>query len=201
MGEAGFCGNFIDDDGDGLADCADPECAFTIDCAGIGANLGLQFVPGNMEIAFGYWPFTMEDMDGDPTNGAETMTTRIIWDNLALMPAGPQDPMDIPELTNGCQNLNGAPTPAFPGLFGIDVQMDTPLQVLLNQIVTDPDDDNMTVTFGPGSDGGTLTLSNGNYVYLPPTGFTGIETFSFTATDPHGGETSGVLSFDVSEQP
>ena len=59
--------------------------------------------------------------------------------------------------------------------------------------------DNMTVTFGPGSAGGTLTLVNGDYVYLPATGFTGLELFSFTATDPHGGVTSGTLRFDVSQ--
>ncbi len=199
LGEALFCGNFIDDDGDGLTDCADPECASSVDCVGIGANLGMQFVPNNMHIAFGYWPFTMEDLDGDPLNGAETMTTRIHWDNLSLMPPGPQDPMDIPALTPGCQNLNGAPTPALPGFLGIDVLPDTPLQVTLSQIVSDPDNDNLTVTFWPGSAGGSLTLANGDYVYLPPAGFTGEETFSFTATDPHGGETSGLLKFDVAQ--
>lgn len=202
IGEAGFCGNFLDDDGDGLADCADPECAFTLDCAGVGANLGLQFVPGNMEIAFGYWPFTMENTDGDPltgTNGAENMTTRIIWDNLALMPSGPHSPMDIPDLATACQNLNGAPQPALPGALGIDVLMDQPLTVALSSIVTDPDQDNMTVTFGPGSAGGSLTQANGNYVYVPAAGFTGQELFSFTATDPHGGVTSGTLRFDVSQ--
>lgn len=201
IGEAGFCGNFLDDDGDGLADCADPECAFTIDCAGIGANLGLQFVPGNMERAFGYWPFTYEDIDGDPLNGAETLVDRIYWENLQLLPAAGTGPMDIPEIAGPCSNLNGAPQPALGGQLGIDLDLNQSSTLVITQadIVTDPDSDHINLTFGNGSQGGSLQFLNGNYIYTPATGFTGTETFEYTATDPHGGATQGTLRFDVSQ--
>ena len=30
------CGNFVDDDGDGAADCVDTDCAYAENCAGVG---------------------------------------------------------------------------------------------------------------------------------------------------------------------
>ncbi len=199
VGEAGSCGNFIDDDGDGLVDCQDPECAFSFACAGLGAQIGLQFVPGNLERSFGYWPFEMIDADGDATNGNETLLNEIDWDQLALMP-NPGTPMLIPALTPPCANLNAAPEAATPGALGIDTSQNSQLLVLQSQIVTDPDGDQLEITFEAGSAGGTLVLENGNYIYTPAAGFVGTETFVFTAQDLHGGITTGILSFDVSDQ-
>jgi len=199
IGEAGFCGNFVDDDEDGLVDCADPECAFSAPCAGLGAQIGLQFVPGNLERSFGYWPFEYIDADGDATNGAEKLVQEIVWDNLSLMP-NPGTPAEILPLAPPCANLNAAPVASTPGALGIDTSQDSQLLVLESQIVTDPDGDLLEITFGAGSAGGTIELDNGNYTYTPAVGFVGTEIFSFTATDSHGGVTTGDLSFDVSDQ-
>ena len=190
IGEAGFCGNFVDDDDDGLVDCADPECAFSAACAGLGAQIGLQFVPENLERSFAYWPF-------EYNNGV--LVQEIVWDNLALMP-NPGTPSAIPLHDPPCANLNAAPEAATPGVLGIDTSQGDSLVVLESQIVTDPDGDVLSITFGPGSADGTIVLENGNYTYTPAAGFVGTETFAFTATDSHGGVTVGTLSFDVSDQ-
>jgi len=42
-----------------------------------------------------------------------------------------------------------------------------------------------------------MELVNGDYTYTPAVGFVGVESFTFTATDSHGGVTTGLLSFDV----
>ncbi|MGE4620220.1 MAG: Ig-like domain-containing protein [Planctomycetota bacterium] len=205
IGEAGFCGNFVDDDNDGLTDCADPECASSAACAGLGAQIGLQFVPTNLERSFAYWPFTYVDLDGDPLNGAEHLMTEIIWDNLSLMPNSGTT-ASIPLQPQACGSLNSAPQVALPGLQGIDVLENQPATVLESQIATDPDGDRLTLSFGVGSAvdpvtgdpvPGTLESVNGNYTYTPSPNWTGVETFTFTATDSHGGMTTGILSFDV----
>lgn len=196
IGEAGLCGNFVDDDEDGLTDCADPECAFSAACAGLGGQIGLQFVPNNLERSFGYWPFEYIDLDGSDLNGAEHLVNQINWDNLNLMPAA-GTPMAIPLQAAPCDALNAAPQPALPGALGIDTLMDTQLVVLESDIVTDPDGDVLSLSFSAGDSGGTMELINGDYTYTPAVGFVGVESFTFTATDSHGGVTTGTLSFDV----
>ncbi len=196
IGEVGLCGNFVDDDGDGLVDCADPECAFSAACAGLGGQIGLQFVPNNLERSFGYWPFEYIDLDGSDLNGAEHLVQQIVWDNLNLMPAE-GTPMAIPLQVAPCEALNAAPQPALPGALGIDTAADTQLIILESDIVTDPDGDVLSISFSAGDAGGTMELVNGDYTYTPAVGFVGVESFTFTATDSHGGVTTGLLSFDV----
>ena len=112
----------------------------------------------------------------------------------------PGTPAEILPLAPPCANLNAAPVASTPGALGIDTSQDSQLLVLESQIVTDPDGDLLEITFGAGSAGGTIELDNGNYTYTPAVGFVGTEIFSFTATDSHGGVTTGDLSFDVSDQ-
>lgn len=53
---------------------------------------------------------------------------------------------------------------------------------------TDPEGDTLTVT-GPSTttQGGTLSLNaDGSFVYLPPVGFTGVDTFVYTVSDGQG---------------
>jgi hypothetical protein len=109
--------------------------------------------------------------------------------------------MDIPEIAGACSNLNGAPEPALGGQLGIDLDLNQSSTKVITQaeIVTDPDSDHISLTFGNGSQGGSLQFLNGNYIYTPAPGFTGTENFEYTATDPHGGATQGTLRFDVSQ--
>lgn len=208
-----ICGNLdllgqpVDDDDDGLIDCFDPECQGAADCIGIGAVLGFTFVPTNMERMFGYYPFTYEDADGDPTNGAEHLVTMIPFANpdgtitsyaTDLKPAeDPNGAMVLPPLVVACANFNSEPAATPPGLGGLGAVMDTPLTVAEADIATDADGDSLIITFGPGSSGGTLELVGTDYIYTPATGFTGEETFTFSVDDRHGGETTGSISFSV----
>jgi len=205
IGELGLCGDTIDNDGDGLIDCFDPECAGSADCVGIGAVLGFTFVPTNMERIFGYWPMTYEDLDGDLLNGAETLTTVLPFMTAQgavssyatdLKPA-PGIAADLPIIVGPCEGFNADPAAALPGASGIAATVDTAMVIAESDIATDSDGDQLTITFGAGSDGGTMALVGGDYVYTPATGFVGNESFTFTATDAHGGATTGSLSFQV----
>lgn len=158
-----------------------------------------------MERIFGYWPMGYEDLDGDPLNGAETLVDMIPFTTpegvvtsyaTDLKPA-PGIAADLPALVGPCEGFNADPAAALPGANGIAVVADTALIIAESDIATDSDGDQLTITFGAGSGGGTLLLVGGDYVYTPATGFVGNESFTFTATDAHGGATTGSLSFQV----
>jgi hypothetical protein len=62
----------------------------------------------------------------------------------------------------------------------------TPATLLANDFDADGDQLSVTITQGPSL---ALMLNpDGSYTYSPPDGFTGIDTFSYVATDGHGGE-------------
>jgi hypothetical protein len=50
----------------------------------------------------------------------------------------------------------------------------------------------------PSAQGGLVTMNtNGTYVYVPPTGFSGIDTFTYTAVDAFGNMTQGTVTITV----
>ncbi len=50
----------------------------------------------------------------------------------------------------------------------------------------------------PSMQGGLVTMNtNGTYVYVPPTGFSGIDTFIYTAVDAFGNMTQGTVTITV----
>lgn len=50
----------------------------------------------------------------------------------------------------------------------------------------------------PSMQGGLVTMNtNGTYVYVPPTGFSGIDTFDYTAVDAFGNMTQGTVTITV----
>ncbi|MBX3385334.1 MAG: tandem-95 repeat protein [Phycisphaeraceae bacterium] len=52
---------------------------------------------------------------------------------------------------------------------------------------SDPDGDSLTaVNFSAASVGGVTAMSNGGFIYTPPTNFTGQATFTYQARDPSG---------------
>jgi len=207
IGEVGLCADGLDNDGDNLIDCFDPECAGSADCVGIGAVLAFTFVPTNMERIFGYWPFEFADLDGDPTNGAETLITMIpfatpdgvITSYATDLKPAPGVPIELPVLIGPCEGFNAVPQATLPGATGIAVLQDTALIVAEADMASDADGDHLSITFDPGTAGGTLALVGADYVYTPATGFVGNESFTFTATDAHGGVTTGTISFEVTQ--
>ncbi|HZQ32321.1 MAG TPA: Ig-like domain-containing protein, partial [Mycobacterium sp.] len=70
------------------------------------------------------------------------------------------------------------------------------LGVLAND--TDPDGDTLAVNSSTQPAGGTLTMnSDGSFLYTPATDFTGNDSFTYTATDGHGGTSTSTVQIDV----
>ena len=65
---------------------------------------------------------------------------------------------------------------------------------------TDPDNDNLAVTqFDASSSGGGTITGNGDgsFAYVPLSGYTGNDTFSYSITDNNGGTATALVSIDV----
>ena len=71
------------------------------------------------------------------------------------------------------------------------------VNVLAND--SDPEGDALTVTaFTQGAHGTVTCLANGSCSYKPSAGFSGQDTFTYTANDGHGGQTIASVSVSVS---
>ncbi|MBE9398759.1 tandem-95 repeat protein [Pontibacterium sp. N1Y112] len=64
----------------------------------------------------------------------------------------------------------------------------------------DMDGDNLAIT-GTSGVNGSAQVSGGNIVYTPNTGFSGIETFSYTISDGNGASDTGTVSVNVAAAP
>ncbi|MBK9586455.1 MAG: tandem-95 repeat protein [Alphaproteobacteria bacterium] len=65
---------------------------------------------------------------------------------------------------------------------------------------SDPDGDNLSLTAATltTANGGTVTLlADGNFTYQPAAGFTGADTFTYTALDGLGGATPGTVTVNI----
>ncbi len=64
---------------------------------------------------------------------------------------------------------------------------------------TDPDDDTLKiVSTGPSANGGTVSINaNGTVNYTPSSGFTGIDTFTYTIGDGNGGTDTAIVTVEV----
>ncbi len=91
--------------------------------------------------------------------------------------------------------VNRTPLAVNPGL-GTRTNVAVTFSAL--KLATDPDED--TLTFGVSSSsaaGGSVSVVNSNVTYTPPSGFTGTDTFTFTANDGRGGITNGTVTVAV----
>ena len=70
------------------------------------------------------------------------------------------------------------------------------LNVLSND--SDPDGNTLTViSFSQAAHGTVVCLSNGSCTYMPNPGFTGQDTFTYTASDGRGGTKTGTVNVNV----
>jgi hypothetical protein len=76
---------------------------------------------------------------------------------------------------------------------GVKVRLST---LLANDSDADNDTLNITVS-STSANGGTITVSGGWVFYTPASGFTNVDTFTYTITDGHGGSTVGTVTVNI----
>jgi hypothetical protein len=68
-------------------------------------------------------------------------------------------------------------------------------------LANDTDADNDTLTFvsvsGTSTNSGTITVSGQWITYHPPTGYTGVDAFTYVVTDSHGSTNTGTVVVNV----
>jgi hypothetical protein len=69
------------------------------------------------------------------------------------------------------------------------------IDVLVND--SDPEQDALTVNIKTDPEDGTVSISNNQVVYTPNAGFTGTDSFEYTATDTEGGQDSAKVKVTV----
>ena len=96
------------------------------------------------------------------------------------------------------EGLNGAPVAADDSFATYE---DSTLTVGAPGVLgndDDPDGDPLTPTVGSAPSNGTLTLSNdGSFEYVPAPGFTGTDSFAYTAGDGNGGTDQATVTLAV----
>src|SRR5262249_6884200 len=77
---------------------------------------------------------------------------------------------------------------------------DTPLVIAPATLLgndSDVDGDSLTITSVQGATHGTVALSSGNIVFTPAANYNGPASFTYTASDGHGGTTTGTVNVNV----
>src|SRR5215813_3073723 len=102
----------------------------------------------------------------------------------------------------GTVNVNVAPVNDAPvaGADTVSGTEDTPLVIAPATLLgndSDVDGDSLTITSVQGATHGTVALSNGNIVFTPAANYNGPASFTYTASDGHGGTTTGTVNVNV----
>ena len=109
-------------------------------------------------------------------------------------------PTDTSEFSPGIQVVSGNQAPvaandSYTTPQGISLAITAP-GVLDND--GDADGDTLTVVLTTGPTHGVVTLStNGAFIYTPDSTFSGIDTFTYTASDGQGGSATAVVDIEV----
>ena len=82
--------------------------------------------------------------------------------------------------------------------------MDTPLTMTAASLLgndSDPNGDTLTITSVQSPVNGAVSLSGGNVVFTPATGFTGTATYTYTINDGHGGTATATVTITIPVSP
>ena len=66
---------------------------------------------------------------------------------------------------------------------------------------SDPDGDTLTITANTNPTNGTVTRNGADFTYTPKSGFTGMDTFTYTVSDGKGGTATGTVTVTVNAAP
>ena len=99
--------------------------------------------------------------------------------------------------------VNPVNDPPTAGLDYSDTHQNTPRSVLASALLSndsDPDaGDQLSITgvSATSTAGGSVSLTSGRIRYVPPASFTGVDTFTYTVSDGHGGTATGTVQVTV----
>ncbi len=96
-------------------------------------------------------------------------------------------------ITSG-QPTNASPV-AAPDSVSVVAASSTDIDVLSND--RDPDSDSLTLTAVGQAPKGTVSIVNGKVRYVPDSGYTGADSFTYTVSDGKGGEATGTVTVTI----
>jgi hypothetical protein len=88
-------------------------------------------------------------------------------------------------------------TPPMAENIAVETEQDTPVDITL--IATDVDGDNVTYTVASQPTSGTLSGTAPNLTYTPDAGFTGTDTFTYSASDGEDSSNTATVTITVNE--
>jgi subtilisin-like proprotein convertase family protein len=103
--------------------------------------------------------------------------------------------------TNSLMPVELIDTPPTAGAVTIYRNPALSVHIQLSTLLTNASDaygDSLTLNVSPSSEnGGTITLISGWVFYTPPTGFTNVDTFTYSVTDTLGQKTTGLVTVAI----
>ena len=100
--------------------------------------------------------------------------------------------------------INVLTTPPVANDDSFSTQVNTAITLTSSQLLandSDADGHALTVTSVQSPSNGSVTLSGGNVVFTPTTGFVGTASFTYTVSDGHGGSATATVSINVVNTP
>lgn len=97
---------------------------------------------------------------------------------------------------NGPGGDNNQPPMASPDNIGTTPGTPVTINVLSNDV--DPDGDPLSIVIDIPPSHGTAVVQNGQIIYTPAAGYTGLDSFTYIVSDGRGGTATGTVTINVS---
>jgi|GEM_PF-6167707 len=95
------------------------------------------------------------------------------------------------ETTTTTVTVNGVPTGPDQE---VETDEETPITVSIIPTITDPEDDELTITSAGPASGGSVVIDGDDVTYTPDNGFGGEDSFQVTIEDPNGGSVTVTIT-------
>lgn len=189
-----------------------PKGSLNIDCHGIGTITGTGLLPDqpvefkSLDNGFRYFGNMSTDGHGNVTftnvgftapNGpykpGDTVTLKLVYDNTGLDATAP--------FSNTIPTSCVANHPPVADSYGINAESgkETPLNI--QEHVSDPDNDPVTITIVQGPSHGSIAAVGKAFDYTSNAGYVGLDRITYRATDGKGGSATGTITIRVTPVP
>lgn len=220
---APLCSDGIDNDGDGLIDLLDPDCAPFVPANNVPAATNDSYSTNEdtaLVVPAGGVLSNDTDADSDPltaavvtnpshgtltlnADGSFTYTPVANYngsDSFTYRANDGSDNSNVATVTITVNAVNDLPV-ANNDSYGTN--QDTPLNISAAGVLsndTDVDGNSLTATNAGTPSHGTLTLNaDGSFLYTPDAGYVGGDSFTYTANDGTGDSVAATVSITVSD--